>query len=88
MSDKEIREEFKKRNFKDAIYDELDQFLNARTAFLKNNDEKVNMLIWYEVIYTSLKSIWVAGGISEADFWYLTNMLGNDDIIEPGDEKE
>ena len=76
MSDDELREYYKKFDEQQFI-DELEDFLTARQKYLKDQipQKCVEMLMAFDKIYVSTKSLWVYGVINEDDFWRLKEEL-------------
>lgn len=73
--------EFQKYELGEAFYEELTQYYNAKEAYQAFSDDimkKYYMYYWYDMVYTSLKSFWVNGNISEDTFWRLVSVLKED----------
>ena len=76
MKDEELKAYYAKFNDEQYI-EELDNFLQARQQYLKNNSPSncITMQLAFDKIYVSTKSLWVNGIISENDFWMLKKEL-------------
>lgn len=72
-----IIKEFKKYNFIEGIYRELYNYLDKKDNYIKNQSDKdyVDMLMSYDVIFTSLKSEKSFGRINYNDLNHLNDML-------------
>lgn len=66
--------EFEKYNFPIYVRIDLDEYYKAKEKYIeKNEDDFIKKK--FDMIYTSLKSQWVCGKISEAVFWKLVSIL-------------
>lgn len=76
MKDEELKSYYAKFNDEQYI-EELNDFLQARQQYLKNNNSSncITMLLAFDKIYVSTKSLWTNGIISENDFWMLKDEL-------------
>jgi hypothetical protein len=76
MKDEELKAYYAKFNDEQYI-EELNDFLQARQQYLKNNSSSncITMLLAFDKIYVSTKSLWTNGIISENDFWMLKDEL-------------
>ena len=73
--------EFRKYKFGEAFQEELAQYYYAKEAYQSRPDDimkKYFMYYRYDMVYTSLKSFWVNGYISEDTFWTLVSVLKED----------
>ena len=76
MKDEELKAYYAKFNDEQYI-EELNDFLQARQQYLKNNSSSncITMLLTFDKIYVSTKSLWENGIISENDFYMLKDEL-------------
>lgn len=76
MKDEELKSYYAKFNDEQYI-EELNDFLQARQQYLKNNNSSncITMLLAFDKIYVSTKSLWTNGIIRENDFWMLKDEL-------------
>lgn len=67
-------ETFKKYDLPKQTWEDLDIFLRAKKLDLETGEDDL-LKFKFDMIYTDLKSNWVSGRISEADFWKLVGLL-------------
>lgn len=81
MTDKELLQFYTKFYEKDRLTKELQEFLDSRQCFLKNETKgnKELMYMAYDKIYTSTKGLMVTRQISEDTFFKLKEELSNID---------
>lgn len=71
---KEELMEFNKYHFPKYVMTDLETYYRAKEAYIERQEDDF-IEHWYDMIYTSLKSQWVGGKISEATFWHLVSLL-------------
>lgn len=83
MTDNELVKYYSKFYEKERLIDELQEFLDSRQNFLKdeNKDNSIIMRIAFDKIYNSTKHLWSSGQISENDFFMLKSELSDVDRI-------
>ena len=70
---KELKE-FDKYDFPKFVLSDLYEYYKVKEAYIeKHEDNFIEQK--YDMIYTSLKSQWVCGKISENTFWSLVEIL-------------
>ena len=68
------RKEFEKYDLPEQTMEDMDKFLKAKALDLETGEDDF-LKFKFDMVYTSLKSNWVAGRISEAGFWKLIGLL-------------
>lgn len=71
---KQELKEFEKYNFREFVLEDIKNFYIAKEKYIENHEDDF-IHSKFDLAYTSLKSQWVCGKISENTFWHLVGIL-------------
>lgn len=67
-------QQFEKYHFPEFVWTDLNAYYDAKEKYIEEHEDDF-IYRKFDMAYTSIKSQWVCGKISENTFWELTRLL-------------